>query len=64
MRRLPQIFVTAIATAAVVGCATTTVTTTALPPHRLENPICPLAVIVPTARERCHREGGSWPASG
>jgi hypothetical protein len=28
------------------GCATTTVTTTVLPPHRLEDPICPAAVIV------------------
>jgi hypothetical protein len=30
----------------VVGCGTTTVTTTVLPPHRLENPICPVAVII------------------
>ena len=28
------------------GCAGTTVTTTVLPPHRLEDPICPSAVIV------------------
>lgn len=28
------------------ACASTTVTTTVLPPHRLEAPICPLAVIV------------------
>jgi hypothetical protein len=28
------------------ACASTTVTTTVLPPHRLETPICPLAVIV------------------
>ena len=46
MRRLPQIFIASIAAAATLGCATTTVTTTVLPPHRLENPICPLAVIV------------------
>jgi hypothetical protein len=31
---------------AAFGCASTTVTTTVLPPHRLENPICPLAVII------------------
>lgn len=29
-----------------VGCASTTVTTTVLPPHRLQDPICPTAVIV------------------
>lgn len=28
------------------GCGTTTVTTTVLPPHRLEAPICPVAVIL------------------
>jgi hypothetical protein len=28
------------------ACGTTNVTTTVLPPHRLENPICPVAVIV------------------
>lgn len=28
------------------GCGSTTVTTTVLPPHRLEAPICPVAVIV------------------
>jgi hypothetical protein len=28
------------------GCGTTTVTTTVLPPHRLEDPICPTGVIV------------------
>jgi hypothetical protein len=31
---------------ALSGCGTTTVTTTVLPPHRLESPICPVAVIV------------------
>jgi hypothetical protein len=31
---------------AALGCASTTVTTTVLPPHRLENPVCPLAVII------------------
>ena len=46
MRRLPQVLIASIAAAATLGCATTTVTTTVLPPHRLENPICPLAVIV------------------
>jgi hypothetical protein len=29
-----------------VACGTTTVTTTVLPPHRLQDPICPQAVIV------------------
>lgn len=28
------------------GCATTTVTTTVLPPHRLQDPVCPQAVII------------------
>lgn len=28
------------------ACATTTVTTTVLPPHRIEDPICPAAVLV------------------
>jgi len=38
------------------GCATTTVTTV-LPPHRLENPICPSAVIV-------HDQPGDVPPGG
>ncbi len=29
-----------------LGCASTTVTTTVLPPQRLEDPICPTAVII------------------
>lgn len=29
-----------------LGCGTTNVVTTVLPPHRLEKPICPLAVIL------------------
>lgn len=29
-----------------LSCASTTVTTTVLPPHRLEAPICPVAVII------------------
>ena len=31
---------------AAIGCSSATLTTTVLPPHRLEEPICPLAVIV------------------
>jgi hypothetical protein len=57
MGRLPYRFVTAVASAGVLGCATTTVTTTVLPPHRLENPICPLAVIV-------HDNPGEVPPGG
>jgi len=30
----------------VSGCSSATLTTTILPPHRLEDPVCPLAVIV------------------
>ena len=57
MRRLPQILMASIAAVAALGCATTTVTTTVLPPHRLENPICPLAVIV-------HDSPGEVPPGG
>jgi hypothetical protein len=32
-----------------LGCASITVTTTVLPPHRLERPICPVAVIIADA---------------
>lgn len=39
-------FVTPAVLLSLVGCASTTVTTTVLPPHRLEDPICPAAVIV------------------
>jgi hypothetical protein len=35
-----------VITIGATGCGTTTVTTTVLPPHRLETPICPVAVIV------------------
>ena len=31
---------------AATGCSGATLTTTILPPHRLEDPVCPLAVIV------------------
>lgn len=34
------------APATLAACASTTVTTTVLPPHRLQDPICPAAVIV------------------
>ncbi len=46
-----------IAALSTVGCGTTTVTTTVLPPHRLENPICPVAVIV-------HDSPGEVPPGG
>ena len=40
-----------------LGCASTTVTTTVLPPHRLQDPICPTAVIV-------HEAPGEVPPGG
>ena len=40
-----------------LGCASTTVTTTVLPPHRLEQPICPSAVII-------HDSPGDVPPGG
>ena len=40
-----------------LGCASTTVTTTVLPPHRLHDPICPSAVIV-------HDSPGEVPPGG
>ncbi len=39
------------------GCGTTTVTTTVLPPHRLQDPICPAAVIL-------HEAPGEVPQGG
>jgi hypothetical protein len=40
-----------------IGCASVAVTTTVLPPHRLESPICPLAVLV-------HDDPGEIPPGG
>ena len=58
MRRLADLSLSAgVASVSILGCATTTVTTTVLPPHRLENPICPLAVIV-------HDSPGEVPPGG
>jgi hypothetical protein len=42
---------------AIAGCASTTVTTTVLPPHRLQDPICPTAVII-------HEAPGEVPPGG
>lgn len=47
---LPLLMVTA-------ACGTTTVTTTVLPPHRLQDPICPQAVIL-------HEAPGEVPSGG
>ncbi len=48
MRLYHRLLTPTLAVAA-LGCASTVVTTTVLPPHRLENPICPLAVLIADA---------------
>lgn len=57
-----------------LGCASTTVTITVLPPHRLETPICPAAVLIaespgeiPTGGRilaRLRVEGGDFSTTG
>ena len=47
----------ALWSAVTLGCASTTVTTTVLPPHRLYAPVCPTAVLV-------HENPGEIPPGG
>ena len=53
---MPKLTLPILLTAA-LGCASTTVTTTVLPPHRLYAPVCPMAVLV-------HDTPGEVPAGG
>jgi hypothetical protein len=57
MSRICPLSLSVATSLGLLGCASTTVTTTVLPPHRLEHPICPVAVIV-------HDSPGEVPPGG